>query len=150
MNKSILIGNVGSDPEVRYMPNGNAVANLTLATTRRWKDKETKEKKEITDWHRLVFFGKLAEIVGEYVKKGHKISIIGRNQTRDWTDTNGIKRYVTEVIIDQDGELEMLTPKGTANAAQQSQGSAPAQTPASSPGPNYNEPPMDFDDQPRY
>ena len=107
VNKVILIGNVGGDPEVRYMPNGNAVANVTLATSDSWKDKQTGQQQERTEWHRVVFFGRLAEIVGEYVRKGSKIYIEGRLQTREW-EKDGVKRYTTEIVVDMNGQMQTL------------------------------------------
>lgn len=109
INKVILIGNVGKDPEVRYMPNGNAVANLTLATSESWKDKATGETQERTEWHRVVFFRRLGEIVGEYVKKGSKIYVEGRLQTRKWQGQDGQDRYTTEIVADQ---MQMLDSRG--------------------------------------
>lgn len=109
VNKVILIGNVGKDPDVRYMPNGNAVANVTLATSESWKDKVSGETQERTEWHRIVFFRRLAEIVGEYVKKGSKIYIEGKLQTRKWQDQGGQDRYTTEIVADQ---MQMLDSKG--------------------------------------
>lgn len=109
VNKVILIGNVGRDPEVRYMPNGNAVANLTLATSESWKDKNSGETQERTEWHRVVFFRRLGEIVGEYVKKGSKIYVEGRLQTRKWQGQDGQDRYTTEIIADQ---MQMLDSRG--------------------------------------
>ena len=105
VNKVILIGNLGRDPEVRYSPNGNAIANLTMATTESWRDKATGEKQEKTEWHRVVFFGRLAEIVGEYLKKGSQIFIEGRLQTRKWQDKDGNDRYTTEIVAT---EMQML------------------------------------------
>lgn len=105
VNKVILIGNLGRDPEVRYTPNGNAIANLTMATTESWKDKTTGEKQEKTEWHRVVFFGRLAEIVGEYLKKGSQVFIEGRLQTRKWQDKDGNDRYTTEIVAT---EMQML------------------------------------------
>lgn len=105
VNKVILIGHVGKDPEVRYMPNGNAVANLTLATSESWKDKNTGENQERTEWHRVVFFRRLGEVVGEYVKKGSRIYVEGRLQTRKWQGQDGQDRYTTEIIADQ---MQML------------------------------------------
>lgn len=96
VNKVILVGNLGADPEVRYMPNGDAVANVRLATTESWKDKTTGEKKEITEWHRVVFYRKLAEIVEQYLKKGSAIYVEGRIRTRKWQDKEGQDRYTTE------------------------------------------------------
>lgn len=107
INKVILIGNAGGDPDVRYLPNGNAVANLTLATSDSWKDKQTGQLQERTEWHRVSFFGKIAEIVGQYIKKGSKLYIEGRLQTREW-EKDGVKRYTTEVIVDMGGTMQML------------------------------------------
>jgi single-strand DNA-binding protein len=105
LNKVTLIGRLGADPEVRYMPSGSAVANVSLATNFRWKDKQTGEKKESTEWHRVVFFNRLAEIVGEYLKKGAQVYVEGRLQTRKWQDQNGHDRYTTEIIA---SEMQML------------------------------------------
>ena len=104
VNKVILVGNVGNDPEVRYMPNGNAVANVSLATSETWKDKNTGDQQEKTEWHRVVFFNRLAEIVEQYVKKGSKLYIEGRLQTRSW-EQDGVKRYTTEIVSN---EMQML------------------------------------------
>ena len=98
INKVILIGNLGSDPEIRHMPNGNAVANLSLATSESWKDKQTGQKQEKVEWHRVTTYNRLAEIAGEYLKKGSKIYIEGRLQTRKWQGQDGADRYTTEVI----------------------------------------------------
>ena len=111
VNKVILIGNVGGDPEVRYLPSGNAVANITLATTDSWKDKQTGQPQERTEWHRVVFFGRLAEIVGEYVRKGSKLYVEGRLQTREW-EKDGVKRYTTEIVVDIGGQLQLLDSRG--------------------------------------
>ena len=111
VNKVILIGNVGGDPEVRYLPNGNAVANVTLATSDSWKDKQTGQQQERTEWHRVVFFGRLAEIVGEYVRKGSKLYIEGRLQTREW-EKDGVKRYTTEIVVDIGGQMQLLDSRG--------------------------------------
>lgn len=107
VNKVILIGNVGSDPETRYLPNGNAVTNITLATTDSWKDKQTGQQQDRTEWHRVVFFGKLAEIAGEYLAKGSQCYIEGRLQTREW-EKDGVKRYTTEIVVDMNGTLQLL------------------------------------------
>lgn len=104
-NLVILIGNLGKDPEVRYMPSGDALCNLTVATSETWKDKQTGENKEQTEWHRVTFFGRLAEIAGEYLKKGSKVYIEGSLRTRKYTDNNGIERYATEV---RGAEMQML------------------------------------------
>jgi single-strand DNA-binding protein len=105
VNKVILIGNLGQDPEVRYMPNGNAVANISIATSETWKDKNTGDNQEKTEWHRVVLFRKLAEIAGEYLKKGAKVYIEGKLQTRKWQDQGGQDRYTTEIVAEQ---LQML------------------------------------------
>ena len=104
VNKVILIGNLGKDPEVRYMPSGEAIANISVATTDSWKDKSG-EKQEKTEWHRVSFFGKLAEIVGEYLKKGSQVYIEGRLQTRKWVDKENQERYTTEIVADR---MQML------------------------------------------
>lgn len=108
INKVILIGNLGHDPEIRYMPNGNAVANFTLATSENWRDKQTGENKEKTEWHRIVIFGKRAEIASEYLRKGSQIYIEGMLQTRKWSDQSGIERYITEIIVNINGSMQML------------------------------------------
>ncbi len=111
VNKVILIGNLGRDPEVRYSPNGSAVANVTLATSESWKDKNSGEKQEKTEWHRVVFFGRLAEIAGEYLKKGSQVYVEGRLQTRKWQDKEGHDRYTTEIVAN---EMQMLGSRGGA------------------------------------
>jgi len=113
VNKVILIGNLGKDPEVRYSPNGGAVANITLATSESWKDKNTGEQVDKTEWHRVVFFRRLAEIAGEYLKKGSKVFIEGKLQTRKWQDQNGQDRYTTEIVAN---EMQMLDSKGGGSA----------------------------------
>jgi len=105
VNKVILVGNLGADPETRYMPNGDAVANIRLATTESWKDKATGEKKDLTEWHRVVFYRKLAEIVGQYLKKGSAVYVEGRIRTRKWQDKEGQERYTTEI---EANEMQML------------------------------------------
>jgi len=105
VNKVIIVGNLGRDPETRYMPNGEAVTNITVATTDSWKDKNTGEKKELTEWHRITFYRKLAEIAGQYLKKGSQLYVEGRLQTRKWTDKDGVERYTTEIIADS---MQML------------------------------------------
>ncbi len=100
INKVILIGNLGRDPEVRYSPNGSAICNVTIATSRNWKDKNSGEKMEETEWHRVVFFDRLAEIAGEYLKKGRSVYVEGRLKTRKWTDKDGVEKYTTEVMAD--------------------------------------------------
>ncbi|ECT9288178.1 single-stranded DNA-binding protein SSB2 [Salmonella enterica] len=108
VNKVILVGNLGQDPEVRYMPNGGAVANLTLATSESWRDKADGEMREHTEWHRVVVFGKLAEIASEYLRKGAQVYIEGQLRTRKWTDQSGQDKYTTEVVVGQNGTMQML------------------------------------------
>jgi single-strand DNA-binding protein len=110
INKVILVGHLGRDPEVRYSANGQAIANVTIATSESWKDKNTGEKQEKTEWHRVVFFGRLGEIAGEYLKKGSQVYIEGRLQTRKWQDKEGKDRYTTEIVAN---EMQMLGSKGS-------------------------------------
>lgn len=112
VNKVILIGNLGANPEVRYMPSGDAVANVRLATSESWKDRNTGETQERTEWHRVVFFGKLAEIVKQYLHKGSKIYVEGKLQTRKWQGQDGQDRYSTEVVVDINGTMQMLDSRG--------------------------------------
>lgn len=127
INKVILIGNLGADPEVRYAPTGGAIANITVATSESWTDKQTNEKKEQTEWHRVVIYQRLAEIAGEYLRKGSKVYIEGRLRTRKWQDQQGVERYTTEIIA---SELQMLD--GVSNNGvpqpQAGQGQRPQQT----------------------
>ncbi|KAB8306558.1 MULTISPECIES: single-stranded DNA-binding protein [Rahnella] len=172
VNKVILVGNLGQDPEIRYMPNGGAVANMTLATSESWRDKATGEQKEKTEWHRVVLFGKLAEVAGEYLKKGSQVYIEGALQTRKWTDQAGVEKYTTEVVVNVGGTMQMLggrtgggAPAGGGQASagggqqggwgqpQQPQGGnqfsggQQARPAAQNNAPaQNNEPPMDFDD----
>lgn len=131
VNKVILIGNLGQDPEVRYMPNGNAVTNVTLATSDSWKDRETGQQQERTEWHRVVFFGKLAEIAGQYLRKGSKVYVEGALRTRKWQDNQGQDRYTTEIVVDMNGQMQMLDSRGEGGGYQQPQqqgGFAPQQS----------------------
>ncbi|AHE65996.1 single-stranded DNA-binding protein [Legionella oakridgensis] len=112
INKVILIGNVGVDPEVRYMPNGNAVTTLSIATSETWKDKQSGDKQERTEWHRVVCFNRLGEIAGEYVRKGSKLYVEGSLRTRKWQDQQGQERYTTEIVA---SDIQMLDGKGQAN-----------------------------------
>lgn len=112
VNKVILIGNLGADPDVRYMTSGDAVANVSLATSDSWKDKNTGETQERTEWHRVVFFGKLAEIVKQYLQKGSKIYVEGKLRTRKWQGQDGQDRYTTEVVVDFNGTMQMLDSRG--------------------------------------
>jgi single-strand DNA-binding protein len=109
VNKVIIVGNLGQDPEVRFMPNGSAVANFTVATSETWKDKQTGEQKEKTEWHRIVIYQRLAEIAGEYLKKGSKVFLEGRLQTRKWQNQQGVDQYTTEVVAN---EMQMLDSRG--------------------------------------
>ena len=132
VNKVTILGNVGKDPETRFMPNGGAVTNLTMATSESWKDKQTGEAKDKTEWHRVVIFGKLAEIAGEYVKKGSKLYIEGALQTRKWTNKEGQDQYTTEIVLQGfGGVMQMLDgkPQGTQQAAPQAQGGYSQQAP---------------------
>ncbi|MCU7959598.1 MAG: single-stranded DNA-binding protein [gamma proteobacterium symbiont of Bathyaustriella thionipta] len=127
VNKVILVGNLGNDPDMRYMPNGNAVCNISIATSETWKDKQTGEQKEKTEWHRVVMFGKLGEIAGQYLKKGSKVYIEGRLQTRKWQGKDGQDRYTTEIVADN---MQMLDSRGggTADFGGASAGGAPQQS----------------------
>ena len=126
VNKVIIVGNLGADPETRYMPSGDAVTNIRVATTDRYKDKASGEMKETTEWHRIAFFGRLAEIAGEYLKKGSQVYIEGKIKTRSWEDQQGLKRYTTEVVADV---MQLLDrPNSSGGAAQPTQATAlPAQ-----------------------
>ncbi|MDP6968207.1 MAG: single-stranded DNA-binding protein [Gammaproteobacteria bacterium] len=132
VNKVILVGNVGGDPEVRYMPSGGAVTNLTLATSESWKDKQTGQPQERTEWHRVVFFNRLAEIAGEYVRKGSKLYIEGSLRTRQW-EQDGVKRYTTEIVA---SEMQMLDSRqgGAQQGGGFQQQSAPQQNHQPAPG----------------
>ncbi|WMN81021.1 single-stranded DNA-binding protein (plasmid) [Vibrio parahaemolyticus] len=169
VNKVILVGNLGGDPEVRYMPNGGAVANITIATSESWRDKATGEQREKTEWHRVALYGKLAEVAGEYLRKGSQVYIEGQLQTRKWQDQQGQDRYTTEVVVQgYQGVMQMLGGRAQGGQGQPAQGQ-PAQGRAQGgqpqqhapqhaqpqhhqqsqpqqPQPQYNEPPMDFDD----
>lgn len=116
INKVILIGNLGQNPIVRYMSNGNAVTNISLATSENWRDKQTGDNKERTEWHRIVIFGKLAEIAGEYLRKGSQVYIEGFLQTRKWKDKIGQDRYITEVIVNINGTMQMLGSRKNINS----------------------------------
>jgi len=144
VNKVILIGNLGQDPEVKYMPSGGAVTNVSIATTDAWKDKNTGQKQERTEWHRVVFFNRLAEIVGEYLRKGSPVYIEGRLQTRKWQDQNGQDKYTTEIIANS---MQMLGSKASAGGStefkpQQSESGQQASAPQQQ---STQAPPQDFD-----
>ena len=112
VNKVIILGNLGNDPEVRYMPNGELVANISIATSETWNDKNTGEKRERTDWHRIVAYRRTAEIIGQYTRKGSKLYVEGKLQTRKWTDNNGVDKYITEIIADS---VQLLDSRGDGN-----------------------------------
>jgi len=149
INKVILIGNLGADPEVRYSPSGSAVANLRLATTDSWRDRQSGEQQERTEWHRVVMFGKLGEIAGEYLHKGSKVYIEGRLQTRKWQGQDGQDRYTTEIVAN---DMQMLDSRGSGTAAYDSQPPAASRAPAepdrpAAPKPaTVSAPPDDFED----
>lgn len=138
LNKVQLIGHLGQDPEVRYLPNGKAVVNLSLATSDTWKDKQTGEPKERTEWHRVVLYEKLADVAGEYLRKGAQVYIEGELRTRKWTDQNGQERYTTEVVVSMQGTMQMLGSRGNGGNAsvgngQQQGGQGQPQQPAAVP-----------------
>ena len=141
VNKVILIGNLGQEPETRYMPSGGAVTNLSLATSESWKDKQTGENQERTEWHRVVFFNKLAEIAGEYLKKGSKVYVEGSLRTRKWQDKDGQDKYSTEIVA---SEMQMLDSRESAPQNNQPN-SQPAQNQQQAPQAN-NQMPEDFSD----
>ena len=141
VNKVILIGNLGKDPEVRYAPSGSAICNIALATSRQWKDKTSGERQEETEWHRVVFFDRMAEVAGEYLKKGKSVYIEGRLKSRKWTDKDGVEKYTTEIMADR---MEMLGSRegggggggaGAGGDDGMSAAAAPRSTPAPRPAP---------------
>ncbi|MDJ3787590.1 single-stranded DNA-binding protein [Salmonella enterica] len=127
INKVILIGFLGNAPEIRYMPNGNAVAHFSLATSEMWRSKQTGEMKELTEWHRVVLFGKLAEVAGEYLRKGSQVYIEGQLRTRSWDDNNGVTRYTTEIVVSTQGTMQMLGNRQGGQAQNVGGGSQPPQ-----------------------
>lgn len=152
LNKVELIGRLGGDPETRYLPNGNAVTNISIATSETWKDKDSGERQERTEWHRVVFFGKVAEIAGEYLRKGSQCFVMGKLQTREW-EKDGVKRYSTEVVVDMNGRLLLLDAKSDGDGtprqqrARQEAGNGNASRPAARPQPQQPAPDYDsFDD----
>lgn len=166
INKVILVGNLGNDPEIRYLPDGTAVATITIATSEKWRDKATNEEREKTEWHRVVFWGKKAEIASEYLRKGSQVYIEGKLETRKWQDQSGQDRYSTEVVVKgYNGIMQMLGNRsgasnqswgqpqqpqhsvGNQNRGQQQQAASRQQAQQRpQQQPQYNEPPMDFDD----
>jgi single-strand DNA-binding protein len=161
VNKVIIVGNLGRDPEIRYMPSGDAIANIAVATSYKSKDRNTGEQKELTEWHRISFFGRLAEIVGQYLKKGSSVYVEGRLQTRKYTDKDGIERYATDIIAENmqmlggrqgmgggdmgmdDGGSYEAAPQRSAPPQRQAAPAAPAARPAARPAPNFSD--MDDD-----
>jgi single-strand DNA-binding protein len=150
VNKVIIVGNLGNDPDVRFMPNGNAVANFSVATSETWKDKQTGEQKEKTEWHRIVIYQRLAEIAGKYLKKGSKVYLEGKLQTRKWQNQQGQDQYTTEIVVN---EMQMLDGRNSnaqnmpqqaqqASQAPQAQQAQQAQQASQAP----QEPDIDFDD----
>ena len=142
VNKVILIGNLGANPEVRYMPSGNAVANITIATTDGWKDKKSGEQQERTEWHRIVFFNRLGEIAGEYLKKGSKVYVEGSLRTRKWQGQDGSDRYTTEIVA---SEMQMLDSRGGMEGGGGYQQQAPQQNRA----PQQNQAPQQQNQAPQ-
>lgn len=147
VNKVIIVGNLGRDPEMRYMPSGDAIANIAVATSYKKKDKNTGEQTEITEWHRISFFGKLAEIVGQYAKKGTSMYIEGRLQTRKYTDKDGVEKYATEIVAES---MQLLGGKAEGGGQQQAPAPRPQQqgqqrqaAPGGKPAPNFSD--MDDD-----
>ncbi len=138
VNKVIVVGNLGQDPDTKYLPSGSAVTNISVATSESWKDKQTGEKKERTEWHRVAAFGRLAEIMAEYLRKGSQVYIEGKLRTRKWQDKNGNDRYTTEIIADQ---MQMLGGRQESKLAPTPQAPQPQPQPQPEPGPD------DFDDE---
>lgn len=130
VNKVILVGNLGNDPEARYTPSGSAVTNASLATSEVWKDKQSGEQQEKTEWHRLVFFNRLGEIAAEYLKKGSKVYVEGKLQTRKWQDKSGQDRYTTEIVV---GEMQMLDSRGQIDSADKNDFAGGSSMPAKEP-----------------
>ena len=139
INKVILIGNLGNDPDQKSLPSGNAVTNITVATSESWKDKETGQPQERTEWHRVVFFNRLAEIAGQYLQKGSKVYIEGSLRTRKWQDQSGADRYTTEIVA---SEMQMLDSKGQQQAPQQQQQQQSAPQQQQAPAGNHDDIPF--------
>ncbi|MEE9326426.1 MAG: single-stranded DNA-binding protein [Cocleimonas sp.] len=148
INKVILVGNLGQDPEMKSMPSGSAVANISIATTDTWKDKSTGEKREKTEWHRVVFFNRLAEVVGQYLRKGSQVYVEGYIRTQKWQDQNGQDRYTTEIVA---REMQMLGGRSGGssdfqqNTPQQQQSESPAPAQQNKPQQQQSAPPQNFD-----
>jgi single-strand DNA-binding protein len=153
VNKVILIGNLGRDPEVRYAPSGSAICNVTIATSRQWKSKDSGERQEETEWHRVVFYDRLAEIAGEYLKKGRPVYVEGRLKTRKWTDKDGAEKYTTEIIAEQmqllggrEGDAMGEGREGRESRDERPARSAPPRAPAPKPAPKASTGFDDMDD----
>lgn len=148
VNRVIIVGRLGQDPEVRYAPSGAAFANLTVATSEQWRDKQTGEQKEQTEWHRVVISGKLAEIAGEYLRKGSEVYLEGKLRTRKWTDQSGVDKYTTEIQVGINGTMQMLGGKQAGNEqAPEPRNSGQQQRHAPQQQSQHSEPPMNFDDE---
>lgn len=150
VNRVTILGNLGSDPEVKHTNSGSAIANLTVATSESWNDKATGEKREAVEWHRVVLFGKLAEVAGEYLRKGSQVYIEGQLRTRKWTDNAGVEKYTTEIVVGMNGVMQMIGGKQDSKPQQQNGWGQPQQQnpqqqskPVSS---GQSVPPMDFSD----
>lgn len=150
VNRVTILGNLGNDPDVKHTQSGSAIANLTVATSESWNDKATGEKKEATEWHRVVIFGKLAEVAGEYLRKGSQVYIEGQLRTRKWTDQSGQEKFTTEIVVGMNGVMQMIGGKQDGKPQQQGGWGQPQQPkpqqqskPAQS---GKYEPPMDFTD----
>lgn len=150
VNKCIILGNLGNDPEVKYTASGSAIANLTVATSEEWKDKTTGESKSLTEWHRVVLFGKLAEVAGEYLRKGSQVYIEGQLRTRKWTDQSGQEKYTTEIVVGMNGVMQMIGGKQDGKPQQQGGWGQPQQPkPQQQSKPSQSGPivpPTNFDD----
>lgn len=140
VNKCIILGNLGNDPEVKHTNSGSAIANLTVATSESWNDKATGEKREAVEWHRVVIFGKLAEAAGEYLRKGSQVYIEGQLRTRKWTDQSGQEKYTTEIVVGMNGVMQMIGGKQEGRPQQQQSQGRPHQ--------QNNNPPVDDSDIP--
>ena len=136
INKVIIVGNLGADPETRYMPSGSAVTNLSVATSEQWKDKQSGEQKERTEWHKVAMFNRLAEIAAEYLRKGSQVYIEGKLRTRKWQDRDGNDRWTTEVIAD---EMQMLGSRGGGGSAPMASGSGPSSAPPQPPADDFDD-----------
>lgn len=149
VNRVTILGNLGNDPEVKYTASGSAIANLTVATSESWNDKATGEKREAVEWHRVVLFGKLAEVAGEYLRKGSQVYIEGQLRTRKWTDQSGQEKFTTEIVVGMNGVMQMIGGKQDSKPQQQSGwGQQPKSQQQSNPAQSgQSVPPVDFSDE---